>query len=103
MLGISTSANALISSMPRLIVSTRFMSLLLSVGVRGCEGHVGAGRFIRASQGRIVGYRHREAPGVVKLRDQANVGNRRRIAEQECPGTRARHFLQCCKAVCDPV
>ena len=60
--------------------------MLLSVGVGRGEGRVGAGRFVGAAKGRIVGDRDREAPGIIELRHQANVSDGRAVPEQEGAG-----------------
>src|SRR5207342_68726 len=103
MSGISTSARAWTCSIPRLIVSTRFISMLLSVRVGGGERRMGTGRLVGPAQGRIGGNRHRKAPRIVKLRNQADVRDRRGIAEQEGPGLGPRHLLQRGQSFLDPV
>src|SRR5512134_218914 len=103
MLGISTLESASTPSIPRVMVSTRFISLLLSVRVGGREGHLGAGCFVGAAQGRIVGDRHGKTPGVVKLRDQTDVSDRRGVAEQECSRAWARHFLKSFQTLGNPM
>ena len=62
--------------------------------MRGGEGLELVRILVGAQQRRIIVERHVEAPRIVELRDQADVGARRRIAEQELAGAAARPSLR---------
>ena len=67
-------------SIPRLMVSTRFMRGVLlgdRSGWAAAKAAMGAGRFVGAAQRRIRRDRHREPPRIVELRDEADVGEGR--------------------------
>src|SRR3954451_23241408 len=57
----------------------------------------------RAQQCREVVDRHLEAPRIVELGDEANVGARGRIAEQELAGVSLRHGFKGAEALADPM